>query len=53
VETIPFDVDACLEELLWLEYRKSWVVIDGVEQHPQGLSFIEWLRKMGLLKQGK
>ena len=36
--------------LLFKDYKAEWQVEDGLNQHPEGLNFYEWLEKYQLVE---
>lgn len=40
-----------IEFLLKKEYVSEFQIIDGLDQHPEGLNFLQWLNEKGFLEQ--
>lgn len=44
------DIQNALIYLLFKDYKAEWQVEDGLNQHPEGLNFYEWLEKYQLVE---
>lgn len=44
------DIEKAILLLLKSLYYSEFIVVDGVNQHQEGLSFEEWLKDMKLIK---
>jgi hypothetical protein len=46
-----FKKKEAIKFLLREQYYSEWEVIDGLNQHPEGINFYEWLYKKGIISQ--
>lgn len=50
---LDIDVQKAIEFILIQHYFKEFEVIDGLNQHPKGQNFYEWLYKNKLISKDK
>lgn len=40
-----------IKYLLFKEYEKEFEIVDGIRQHKDGLSYVDWLERKGLAEE--
>lgn len=50
-EVLAIDETRAMDLLLTHLYLSEWEVIDGMNQHPLGLNYYQWLHRKGVIDQ--
>lgn len=50
INIVTLDTKKAIEHLLFLAYQSEFESIDGMNQHPRGINFYQWLFQKGMIK---